>query len=94
MVGEVVSYFFIVVCVLGWQKGQLKAIKKNPTKGGGLKKNPGCLVPRSVPRSGENPAVKKSQHKSPLIHFYTAPPFSGFALPTERILHFKKRNTL
>jgi hypothetical protein len=46
------------------------------------KKNPGCLVPRSVPRSGENPAVKKSQHKSPLIFFYATPPFSGFALPT------------
>jgi hypothetical protein len=43
------------------------------------KKNPG---PRSVPRSGENPAVKKSQHKSPLIFFYAAPPFSGLALPT------------
>jgi len=39
-------------------------------------------VPRSVPRSGENPAVKKSQHKSPLIFFYAAPPFSGLALPT------------
>ena len=40
------------------------------------------LVPRSVPRSGENPAVKKSQHKSPLIFFYAVPPFSGLAIPT------------
>ena len=38
-------------------------------------KNPGCLVPRSVPRSGENPVVKKSQHKSPLIFFYTSTSF-------------------
>jgi hypothetical protein len=42
----------------------------------------GGLVPRSVPRSGENPAVKKSQHKTPLIFFYATPPFSGLALPT------------
>ena len=49
---------------------------------GEWKKNPGWLVPRSVPRSGENPVVKKSQHKSPLIFFYSAPPFSGLALPT------------
>ena len=47
------------------------------------KKTPMLLgFPRSVPRSGENPAVKKSQHKSPLIFFYAAPPFSGLALPT------------
>jgi hypothetical protein len=57
------------------------------------KKNPGCLVPLSVPRSGENPAVRKSQHKSPLIFFYAAPPFSGLARPIWRILRFKKRNT-
>ena len=48
---------------------------------GEWKKNPGCLIPRSVPRSGENPAVKKSQHKSPLIFFYATPPFSGLAFP-------------
>jgi hypothetical protein len=49
---------------------------------GEWKRNPGCLVPRSVPGSGENPAVKKSQQKYPLIFFYAAPPFSGLALPT------------
>jgi hypothetical protein len=41
----------------------------------------GGLVPRSVPRSGENPAVKKSQHKSPLIFFYAATSFLGFCSP-------------
>jgi len=46
------------------------------------RKIPVAWSPRSVPRSGENPAVKKSQHKSPLIFFYAAPPFSGLALPT------------
>ena len=49
----------------------------------GIKKTPMLLgFPRSVPRSGENPAVKKSQHKSPLIFSYAAPPFSGLGLPT------------
>ena len=57
------------------------------------KKNAGCLVPRSVPRSGENPAVKKSQHQYPLIFFYAAPPFSGLARPVWRILRLKKHNT-
>ena len=48
---------------------------------GEWKKTLGCVVPRSVPRPGENPAVKKSQHKTPLIFSYAAPPFSGLARP-------------
>jgi hypothetical protein len=37
--------------------------------------------PVLFPGRGKNPAVKKSQHKSPLIFFYAAPPFSGLARP-------------
>jgi hypothetical protein len=57
------------------------------------RKIPAAWSPVLFPGRGENPAVKKSQHKSPLIFFYAAPPFSGLARPIKRILRFTKRNT-
>jgi hypothetical protein len=47
----------------------------------GERKIPVAWSPILFPGRGKNPAVKKSQHKSPLIFFYAAPPFSGLARP-------------
>jgi hypothetical protein len=51
------------------------------------------IPPVLFPGRGKNPAVKKSQHKTPLSFFYPAPPFSGLVSARHReFCAYKKRN--